>query len=74
MPTPHTPTRTPATATPTAPRQPAARSYSTDRVCFGLSAHLYRGFLAAKGPAHRQTLRYRRQALRDAGFVISAGL
>ena len=66
--TPHT------TATPTAPRQPAARSYSTDRVCFGLSAHLYRGFLAAKGPAHRQTLRYRRQALRDAGFVISAGM
>lgn len=55
--------------TPTAPR-----SYSTDRACFGISRHMYMHFLTFKGPEHRDTLRYRRHALRDAGFLIAAGM
>lgn len=50
------------------------RSYSTDRACFGLSLHLYRAFLAEKGPAHRETVRYLNMARRDAGYIIGAGL
>lgn len=50
------------------------RRYATDRACFGLSLHLYRAFLAEKGPAHRETIRYRNAARRDAGYIIAAGL
>ena len=55
-------------------KKKAVRSYSMDRVCFDLSAHLYRAFLAAGGAEHWQTKRYARQAQRNAGYVIAAGM
>ena len=55
----------------TAPTQP---SYSTDRAWFGLSRHLYLGFLREKGPEHRETKRYLAQTRRCAAYLIAAGL
>lgn len=50
------------------------RFYATDRACFDLSLHLYRGYLALHGPDHHLTLKFARHARRDAGFLIAAGM
>ena len=55
-------------------KKKVVRSYSTDRVCFDLSAHLYRAFLAAGGAEHWQTKRYEKQARRNAGYLIAHGM
>lgn len=49
-----------------------AGDYSINRACFHSSVHLYRAFLASKGPQHRETLRYARLARADAARLIAA--
>ena len=49
-----------------------AGDYSLNRACFLSSAHLYRAFLASKGPKHRKTLRYARLARADAARLFAA--
>ena len=52
--------------------KPRAGDYSINRAFLGSSLHLYRAFLADKGPKHRETLRYARQARDAARHVIAA--
>lgn len=52
--------------------KPRAGDYSINRAFLGSSLHLYRAFLAEKGPTHRETLRYARQARSAARHVIAA--
>lgn len=61
----------PAVAAPGASSKRAG-DYSINRACFSSSVHLYRAFLAEKGPKHRETLRYSRLARADAARVIAA--
>lgn len=48
-------------------------SYSSHKVSFHLSHHLYHAFLNFKGAGHRQTRKYFRQLRSDAGSVIAFG-
>lgn len=52
--------------------KPRAGDYSINRAFLGSSLHLYRAFLDEKGPKHRETLRYARQARDAARHVIAA--
>ena len=52
--------------------KPRAGDYSINRAFLGSSLHLYRAFLAEKGPQHRETLKYARQARSAARHVIAA--
>ena len=52
--------------------KPRAGDYSINRAFLGSSLHLYRAFLAQKGPTHRETLKYARQARAAARHVIAA--
>lgn len=60
----------PAVAAPGASKR--AGDYSINRACFSSSVHLYRAFLAEKGPKHRETLRYLRLARADAARIFAA--
>lgn len=70
LPLPAQQSATPAVAAPGVSKR--AGDYSINRVCFHSSAHLYRAFLASKGPKHRETLRYARLARADAARLIAA--
>lgn len=50
------------------------RNYTMDRLCFDLSRHLWRGYLALHGPDHHLTRKFARHARRDAGYLIAAGM
>ena len=49
------------------------RIYAEDQAIFGLVHHIYITFLRETGAEHRDTIRYRKKAAREAVHLIGAG-